>query len=221
MLDLGCGFGWHCRYAREQGARFVIGVDLSEKMLARAKAATRDSGIDYRRCAIEDSAFRAGDFDVVISSLALHYVERFDVVCLNVHRWLKEGGGFVFSIEHPVFTAVAAQQWCLGPKGERLHWPVDNYFQEGLRHARWMAEDVVKYHRTAATYVNTLVDSGFRISKVLEPGPTAEALIQHPEWKDESRRPIFLLFAAVKIPSLLPGTRRRRVQSIRKKTGAA
>lgn len=36
VLDLGCGFGWHCRYAREQGARSVVGVDLSEKMLRRA-----------------------------------------------------------------------------------------------------------------------------------------------------------------------------------------
>src|SRR6266550_4389838 len=29
VLDLGCGFGWHCRYAREQQARSVVGVDLS------------------------------------------------------------------------------------------------------------------------------------------------------------------------------------------------
>ena len=38
VLDLGCGFGWHCRYAREQRARWVVGVDLSEKMLARARS---------------------------------------------------------------------------------------------------------------------------------------------------------------------------------------
>src|SRR5438132_585639 len=75
LLDLGCGFGWHCRYAREQGAQLVVGVDLSEKMLARAKADTDDSAVDYRQCAIEDVDFRADQFDVVISSLALHYVE--------------------------------------------------------------------------------------------------------------------------------------------------
>ncbi|MGE5609676.1 MAG: class I SAM-dependent methyltransferase, partial [Bacillota bacterium] len=89
VLDLGCGFGWHCRYARQQGARFVTGVDLSEKMLARAQAATDDPAIEYRRCAIEDIDFPAEQFDLVISSLALHYVERFDLVCRNVHRWLK------------------------------------------------------------------------------------------------------------------------------------
>ena len=36
VLDLGCGFGWHCRYAAEHGAASVTGVDISEKMLARA-----------------------------------------------------------------------------------------------------------------------------------------------------------------------------------------
>src|ERR1051326_4197513 len=74
VLDLGCGFGWHCRYAREQHARSVVGVDLSEKMIARARERTNDAAIKYIRLAIEDINFPAGEFDVVLSSLALHYV---------------------------------------------------------------------------------------------------------------------------------------------------
>lgn len=57
VLDLGCGFGWHCRYAREKGAPSIVGADLSEKMLARAKADTDDPAIEYRLCAIEDLDF--------------------------------------------------------------------------------------------------------------------------------------------------------------------
>jgi SAM-dependent methyltransferase len=198
FLDLGCGFGWHCRYAREQGASMVVGVDLSEKMLARAKVDTDDPAVEYLRCAIEDVKFHAEQFDVVISSLALHYVEPFDAVCRNVSRWLAAGGAFVFSVEHPVFTAIAAQQWCLGPAGERLHWPVDDYQKEGLRHSKWMSDDVIKYHRTTATYVNTLIDSGFHITKLLEPMPPTEILVRWPEWNDECRRPMFVLISAVK-----------------------
>src|SRR6266581_585234 len=119
VLDLGCGFGWHCRYARQQQARSVVGVDLSEKMLARARASTSDSSIEYRRLAIEEIDFSAGAFDAVLSSLALHYVERFDLVCRNVHHCLGAAGSFVFSVEHPVFTALAAQDWYYGPQGER------------------------------------------------------------------------------------------------------
>lgn len=198
LLDLGCGFGWHCRYARGQGARWVVGVDLSEKMLARAKADTEDRAIEYRRAAIEELDFQAGQFDVVMSSLALHYVKRFDVVCRQVSRWLTAEGAFVFSVEHPVFTAIAAQQWCLGPSGERLHWPVDDYHEEGARHTKWMADDVIKYHRTTATYVNALIDSGFSITRLLEPAPSAEMLVQWPEGNDERRRPMFVLVAAAK-----------------------
>jgi SAM-dependent methyltransferase len=204
LLDLGCGFGWHCRYAREQGARFVVGVDLSEKMLTRAKADTNYSAIEYRRGAIEDIDFDKGQFDVVISSLALHYVERFDVVCRNISRWLRTGGTFMFSVEHPVFTAIAAQQWCCGSAGERLHWPVDDYQQEGLRRTKWMDEDVIKYHRTTATYVNTVIDSGFSITRLVEPKPTAEMLVQQPDWEDECRRPMFLLIAALKVIQTVP-----------------
>ena len=33
VLDLGCGYGWHCMYAAEQGAARVLGLDLSRKMI--------------------------------------------------------------------------------------------------------------------------------------------------------------------------------------------
>lgn len=198
VLDLGCGFGWHCKYAREQQARSVVGVDLSEKMLAYARENNNDSAIEYRRLAIEDINFAAGEFDVVISSLALHYVEHFEIVCRKIHHCLVSGGTFILSVEHPVYTALAAQDWYYGSEGERLHWPVDDYQKEGLRQARFLDNDVVKYHRTIATYVNALIDSGFSLTKLSEPQPTQETLDKYPEMRDETRRPIFLLISVVK-----------------------
>lgn len=198
VLDLGCGFGWHCRYAREREARSVVGTDLSENMLERARALTNDSGIEYRRCAIEDFDCSEGEFDVAISSLALHYVESFADVCQNVYRALAAGGSFVFSVEHPIFTAKAEQDWHYGADGEKLHWPVDGYYKEGAREANFLDHTVVKYHRTVSSYVNALLESGFRITKLSEPQPTQEMLDQIPEMHDELRRPIFLMIAAVK-----------------------
>ena len=32
VLDIGCGFGWHCRYASEQKASSIVGIDISEKI---------------------------------------------------------------------------------------------------------------------------------------------------------------------------------------------
>jgi SAM-dependent methyltransferase len=198
VLDLGCGYGWHCRYAREQGANRVIGVDLSEKMLARARESTDDNNIEYRQMAIEDIDFTSEEFDVVLSSLALHYVERFDIVCQKVYHYLKEGGSFVFSVEHPIFTSLATQDWYYGPGGERLHWPVDHYQEEGARLARFLGHGVVKYHRTVAAYVNTLIKTGFTFTRLSEPQPPQAMLAERPDMQDETRRPMFLLLAAAK-----------------------
>ncbi|REK74992.1 class I SAM-dependent methyltransferase [Paenibacillus paeoniae] len=198
VLDLGCGYGWHCRYAMEMGAKSVVGVDLSDNMLKRAREMTDDPHIEYRRLAIEDFDSEEGQFDVILSSLALHYVESFELTCRKVYHSLAHGGAFIFSVEHPVFTARAEQDWHYGPEGERLHWPVDGYQEEGMRVARFLGHDVVKYHRTVATIMNHIIDAGFVITRVAEPQPTEEVLLQYPEMKDEARRPIFLLIAAVK-----------------------
>lgn len=198
VLDVGCGFGWHCRYAREQQARLVVGIDISEKMLERARNSTNDPAIEYRRLAIEDMDFAAGAFDVVISSLAFHYVEHFDIVCRKVWECLTTGGAFVFSVEHPIFTALAQQDWYYDSHGKRLHWPVDDYQDEGVRYTRFLDNDVVKYHRTIATYMNSLIEAGFSISNISEPQPTPKTLVRYPDMKDETRRPLFLLIVAVK-----------------------
>ncbi len=198
VLDLGCGFGWHCRYAREVGASLVVGVDLSERMLERARAMTDDPAITYVRSAVEDVAFPDGAFDVVLSSLAFHYVADLAPVFAAVNRWLAAGGDLVFSIEHPVFTSRAEQSWWRAADGTRLHWPVDHYREEGERRSSWLAPDVVKYHRTLATILNAVIDAGFMLRRIEEPGPTAAMIAEDPGMRDEERRPIFLLVAARK-----------------------
>lgn len=136
VLDLGCGFGWHCVYAARHGAVRVLGLDRSENMLRRAREQTRETAVEYRQMELEEYEYPEGAFDVVLSSLALHYVKDFSDVCQKAARTLVRGGDFVFSIEHPVFTAYGEQEWMYGPAGEILCWPVDRYFEEGERDAR-------------------------------------------------------------------------------------
>ena len=111
VLDLGCGYGWHCAYAADQGAASVIGVDLSAKMLETARQKNARPQVQYQQGAIEDAAFPDGSFDVVLSSLALHYVADFDAVARRVYAMVAPGGWFVFSAEHPIFTAQGPQDW--------------------------------------------------------------------------------------------------------------
>lgn len=198
VLDLGCGFGWHCRYAAEQGAASVVGIDLSVRMLKRAEEMTQSPVIRYERRAIEEIQFAPDSFDVVFSSLALHYVADYRSVVQRVARCLTQDGWFIFSCEHPVFTASGRQEWCLGPQGEKRHWPVDRYFQEGEREAIFLGEPVVKYHRTLTTYLNTLLEEGFCLSACVEPEPAPHLLQSVPDMQQELRRPMMLLVAARK-----------------------
>ncbi|MBA3927731.1 class I SAM-dependent methyltransferase [Listeria rustica] len=198
VLDLGCGFGWHCLYAVENGAESAVGVDISENMLAEARRKTDSAQITYIQAALEDIDFPAANFDVVISSLALHYIESFQAVCEKVNQVLAPGGVFVFSVEHPVFTAQGTQDWYYDEAGNKLHWPVDKYFTEGLRTANFLGEDVTKYHKTVTTYVNSLLESGFELVKLVEPEPDATMLASHPDMPDELRRPMMLLVSARK-----------------------
>jgi len=198
VLDLGCGFGWHCRYAVENGARSVIGIDISQKMLSEAKSKTKCGNIEYICMPIEDIDFPEESFDVVISSLALHYVKSFEDVLVRVYKCLSKGGDFVFSVEHPIFTAQGPQDWYYDGKGNILHWPVDHYFTEGIRNAKFLGEEVIKYHRTLTTYLNSLIKLGFEITGVVEPKPAENMLNTVPGMLDELRRPMMLLVSARK-----------------------
>lgn len=198
VLDMGCGFGWHCIYAAEQGAAEVLGTDLSAKMLAKAREMTEYPQVTYRQAAIEDLSFDPERFDTVVSSLALHYVESFDAVCASAYEWLRANGTFVFSVEHPIFTAYGTQDWFYGADGSKLHWPVDRYFSEGWRDAVFLGEQVVKHHKTLATYLQGLIEAGFVIEAVVEPKPTADLMGSVPEMSDELRRPMMLLVKARK-----------------------
>lgn len=199
VLDLGCGYGWHCLYAAEHGARKVIGTDISQKMLNVAKEKNRfPDTIEYRQQAIEDIQFANASFDLVVSSLALHYVADFAQVCHKIYACLTEKGQFIFSIEHPVFTAHGSQDWCYDSSGSKLHWPVDNYFNESARQAEFLGHKVTKYHKTLTTYLTSLLTAGFSIARLIEPQPADYLLDKIDGMRDELRRPMMLLVVAEK-----------------------
>jgi ubiquinone/menaquinone biosynthesis C-methylase UbiE len=195
VLDLGCGFGWFCRWAREQGSAGVVGIDASENMLARARSAASDEAITYRKEDLETIDLPAAAFDLVFSSLALHYIEDFSGLMAKVHRTLKPEGHLVFSIEHPVYMAGDHPEWMMDARGNRV-WPVNCYFAEGPRETDWLTKGVIKQHRTMGTTLNVLLRQGFRLTHVEEWQPTAEQIEKGPDIAENRERPIFLLVAA-------------------------
>jgi ubiquinone/menaquinone biosynthesis C-methylase UbiE len=198
VLDLGCGFGWHCRYAIENGAKSAVGIDISQKMLNEAKNKTKSENIQYICMPIEDIEFPDNSFDIIISSLALHYIQSYDDILCRIDKCISKGGDLVLSMEHPIFTAQGPQDWYYDEEGNILHWPVDHYFTEGIRKASFLGEEVIKYHRTLTTILNSLINNGFEITGVLEPKPADDLLQTIPGMSEELRRPMMLLVSARK-----------------------
>lgn len=197
VLDLGCGYGWHCQFAAEQGAAQVLGIDLSEKMLAEAGRRNAHAHITYRQCGILEYEYPERSWDLVVSNLALHYVEDLEQVYQCVFRTLRPGGHFLFNIEHPTFTAGVGQDWIYSPDGKPLYWPVDNYFVPGERQTQFLGCEIVKQHHTLTQILNGLLKTGFILEAVEEAQPP-EAMMSLPGMADELRRPMMLLVKAAK-----------------------
>lgn len=195
VVDLGCGFGWFCRWAREQGAAQVLGIDVSENMLARARTASSDSAITYAIADLERVELPECLFDLAYSSLALHYIDDAGRLFAELYRALSPGGSFVFSTEHPIYMAPKNPGWSIDAQGRKA-WPVDGYFMEGPRTTDWLTKGVVKYHRTLGTTLKLLLRSGFTITRLEEWSPTAGQIAARPELAEELERPMFLLVSA-------------------------
>lgn len=199
VLDLGCGYGWHCKYAEEMGAVEILGIDSSHKMIETAMKQNTGENITYHLCSIEDYAYPEDRWDLVVSNLALHYIEDLETVFKHVHKTLKQGGTFLFNIEHPSFTAGVNQDWIYKDDGTPAYWPIDNYYYPGERHTNFLGCDVIKYHHTLTQILMGLLHNGFTLEAVVEAEPPAD-MMELPGFKDELRRPMMLLVKAKKNP---------------------
>jgi len=195
IVDLGCGFGWFCRWARQQGAAQVLGVDVSDNMLARAQASTSDAGISYLKADLEKLDLPPASSDLVYSSLAFHYLENLEGLFATIYRALMPAGRLVFSVEHPLLTAPSQPGWQTQTDGRKI-WPVDSYLIEGPRRTNWLAEGVIKQHRTTSTYFNLLLRQGFALRHLEEWGPSDAQIAANPSLEEERQRPTFMLVAA-------------------------
>ena len=194
ILDLGCGAATFGRYALAQGARSYLGVDASEKMAAAAQATLAGTRGRIEHAAIEQWTYPEAAFDLVVSSLALHYVADLAAVLAGAHQTLIANGRIVFSVEHPVITS-SARGWQGGP---RQDWIVDDYFVAGPRATAWLGGQVIREHRTIEEYVAALQAAGFVLDRIRESRPERERFADEEEYVRRLRIPLFLFLAGHK-----------------------
>ena len=201
VLDLGCGYGHNCVEFVQKGAAKVVGVDISEKMLAVAKAESTDEKITYLNMSMTDIETLGEKFDLIYSSLAFHYVEDFDTFAKMMYNCLNSGGQLLFSQEHPIITATVDGKGHFNndKNGNRISYTFLDYHRTGKRVTTWYVDGVVKYHRTFSDIINALTNAGFVIEQVVEPLPEQWAIEKLPTMAKEYIKPNFLIVKAGKV----------------------
>ena len=193
ILDLGCGTAAIGRRLLAAGCAAYVGVDGSAKMVAAARAELAGTDADIRYGHIEALSFAPDSHDLVISRMALHYVEDLDPVLAACHACLSPGGRMAFSVVHPVVTSHDART---DPDEQRTSWLVDDYFATGPREQAWMGGRVVWHHRTVEQYVAAFAGAGFALTALSECEPRRELFAgDADEYARRLRIPLFLLLA--------------------------
>lgn len=200
ILDLACGEGYNTRILAMRGAKEVVGVDFSKKLIefARREEVKEKLGITYF---VTDAAnlkrFQSNYFDLVTCFMALQDIENHERAVSEVSRVLKNRGRFVFSIPHPCFEAITL-------KRKRVR-ATERYFGAVKHTIDWDMERLEKpfrtssFHRTLTDYFEALHRNKLFISRLVEPKPTREALQKYPSLKDTLTRPQSIVIEAIKI----------------------
>jgi ubiquinone/menaquinone biosynthesis C-methylase UbiE len=207
LLDAGCGEGYLSEYYAQRGAN-VVGVDISEKMIAICRQRLKKQDIEFLVgdvCNLH--LFKESSLDIVLCNLVLLNVPCFEKALQEFSRVLGFNGLLVFSVVHPAFNVFGPGRWELGEKspdsGRRKgrYFVLDDYFEEKEYLVRWKSRTGIPFtkqfsffHRTIGTYIKALTIAGFRLTDLEEPRPVSD----DPFFERERRVPFFLVFKAEK-----------------------
>jgi SAM-dependent methyltransferase len=163
-IELGCGGAQFGIALSERGAD-VTGVDISAEQLAyaRALADDRDQNIEFIETSVTDMPMiQDATYELAFSAWAFQWVADLDACFAEAYRILEDGGRFVFSVDHPYYKL-------LDPETHEFE---RSYFDESPRRAYSDSLDaeMVIYRRPVSEVVNRLIDTGFTIEELREPG---------------------------------------------------
>ncbi|GGB84635.1 methyltransferase [Knoellia flava TL1] len=158
LLDAGCGSGPLMVSMRDGGAE-VAGFDVSAAMVDLARERLGDDAALRVHDLQEPLPYADGEFDDVICSLVLHYLEDWSGPLAELRRVLKPGGRLLVAVNHPTAYAVV--------------YPDADYFKvtQYTEDYRFDGREVFLtfFHRPLSAMSASFTRAGFRISVLSEP----------------------------------------------------
>ncbi|RLQ92772.1 class I SAM-dependent methyltransferase [Planomicrobium sp. Y74] len=195
VLDIGCGSGHSLAYMKEQGAAELWGVDFSEKQINTSNETLKGLQANLHCAAMEEDVGIPKDyFDIVYSIYAIGWTTDLDSTFNLIYSYLKPGGYFLFSWDHPLYAHLHSENGFISLNG--------SYQAEGMtRYENFKGEDapVVIPQRKFSTYLNSLIKSGFTIEEVVETDVPLQLRNIEPEVSDR----YYSLYKAQKFPTTM------------------
>ncbi|WP_327239058.1 class I SAM-dependent methyltransferase [Streptomyces sp. NBC_01318] len=196
ILDAGCGSGPLSAALRDRGA-IVTGIDASARMLALAR---RRLGDDVALHVVDLSdrlPFSDGEFDDVVASLVLHYLEDWAPTLAELRRVLRPGGRLIASVDHP-FVAYTIQD------------PRPDYFATTSYTFDWtfngQSVPMKFWRRPLHAMTDAFTTAGYRLAVISEPQPDPAARELFPDDLHGLSTKTTFLFFVVEVPPSTAGS---------------
>ena len=193
VLDWGCGSGIYAKILTRKGAK-VKGFDISEEMVKIAKK--ENPKLDLRVGSGLKIPFKE-KFDIVVASLAIHYLKDWDKVFEEVKKILKKGGIFVYSVGNPIVHS--AKKVKINGKKKRVL-GIKSYFRDKEISAEWKLSDnkkvkVITYLKTYEEMINFALKNNFEIVEYKDTFPLKKSKKLFPkEYELNSKIPFFCVW---------------------------
>lgn len=206
-LDIGCGEGGTTRLIAGRGA-YLTAIDPAVTFIRHAREAEEEQplGIRYQVASAVDLPFRDGAFDFAVATMSLMDIAETEAALREAWRILTPGGFLQLSISHPCFST-PRWKWVRGDDGRRVALECGDYFCElNGEIEEWMfgatpaelKETLPKFRipvftRTLSTWLNLLIDVGFRLERIEEPRADEETVARFPALHDTRVIAYFLI----------------------------
>ncbi len=210
ILCIGCGSGDECNELKNLGASEVVGVDLSPEFIKIAKESF--PALEFHQMDMENLSFETNSFDIVVSSLTIHYVPSWQKTLGEIYKVLKPDGRAVISTNHPIrFGSEIKREkereiFLLGYIRYKDPKLVGDVIGDYLNPRRiddvWFRNKfpVSYYHKPISEMIKEIRESQFELIDFLEPQPESWVKEKDPSFYNiHSKIPLFIIFEIKKI----------------------
>jgi len=197
-LDIGCGEGHNTRLLAKRGARLTA-LDISPVFVRYARRMEEQPplAVDYHVASAVELPFADATFDFATGFMSFMCIPETDRVLAEAYRVLKPNGFLQFSITHPCYDtpyrrnlrdengltyAIEVGDYFRNLQGDVTEWlfaAAPPEVREGMPRFK-----TPRFTRTISQWLNLLLETGFALERIEEPGPSDQTVRECPNVQD-------------------------------------